>query len=53
MTGQLGTNMVPLSTWRGDSSFTVLTVAGHEQLAIEREQFDRLMFAIHKVWNAV
>jgi PadR family transcriptional regulator PadR len=29
-----------------------LTAAGREQLAVERADFDRLIFAIHKVLNA-
>jgi PadR family transcriptional regulator PadR len=33
--------------------FYTLTPAGRKQLAVEREDFDRLIVAIHKVLNAV
>jgi PadR family transcriptional regulator, regulatory protein PadR len=32
--------------------FYTLTAAGRKQLAVERADFDRLIFAIHKVLNA-
>src|SRR5471032_1155522 len=32
--------------------YYTLTPAGRKQLAAERDEFDRLMFAIHKVLNA-
>ena len=32
--------------------YYTLTPAGRKQLAAERAEFDRLMFAIHKVLNA-
>jgi len=32
--------------------FYTLTASGRKQLAVEREEFDRLILAIHKVLNA-
>ena len=32
--------------------YYTLTAAGRKQLAVERTDFDRLIFAIHKVLNA-
>ena len=32
--------------------FYTLTAAGRKQLAAERDEFDRLILAIHKVLNA-
>src|SRR5213083_2539278 len=33
--------------------FYTLTAAGRKQLAVERQEFDRLILAIHKVLNTV
>ena len=32
--------------------YYAMTAAGRKQLAVERQEFDRLIFAIHKVLNA-
>jgi hypothetical protein len=37
----------------GNNRRTTLTAAGRKQLSAEREDFDRLVGAIHKVLNAV